>query len=346
MSKNTIRKEAFKKCKTRFNGIILSLSFFVLIFIPCFAIAFFYPETLILTVPFVMIPSFFAIGSVNIVADKPNMKTERVFFRMFRNYYSPFFKGGYKVWIGFLKSLLVFVIVGSVIATVFEYTVLINDPLFTSLLDSLASETNLGNIYDDLLVCITENKYFELMTYLISLLGVFGGLYMFIHHIGMNQIKFYFNLLGVTPLPARDLNITYKETFKKIKKQLRKDYYSSCWFLIILIPVFYFAGSLLTYFFIPNIEVFESVIIGFVCVLLIGACFIPYYLNCLELIYLKHAVTFTETFVDLSLKSIEEIKKRETIDPEKEKAIKEFLNAQKEIIDKKEEEKKTEEKDK
>ena len=140
---------------------------------------------------------------------------------MFKSYFSGLFRGGYKIIIGFLKGLLVYTIIVSICSSVFSMIILANDPTYIALIESLETATNIDQIMVEFENILLTNKSFDLIIYLSSLAGFAGGFYMFMHHVSMHSIKYYYNFYSITPLPIVDLNTVYKVSFQKIKKQLK-----------------------------------------------------------------------------------------------------------------------------
>lgn len=330
----SIKKLAFSDLKKKYVNLLLPLSIFAVIFILSLILGFVSPITLFLSVPFLVIPGFFSLTAITASPVDEKTKTGSLFFVIFRNYFSPFFKTGYRVIVGFLKALLVYVIISSIASTVFEYTILINDPAYTDLLNKIETLESIESIIPTILNLVETNASFKLFMFLTTTISFFGGFYMFVHHMSVSSMKMYLNLSSPTPMPSSDLNLIHKMTMKKIRKPFHKEYLKALWFFPIILLVGYAGGNVLGYFLIPNLDVFQCTLLGVFVDFILVLFLLPYFFNVLKYIFERFRTDYIDTFIDLSLKSIEEIKKTATISEEKEKQIREFLDKTKEANDK------------
>lgn len=341
MNKNkveSISKIARGMYKERFQTLMLPISFFAIFCFISLALGIVAPISLIFTIPFLVIPSLFALSAVGTIAGKKAGLEGAGFFLMFRGYFSGFFKGSYRVIIGFLKALLVALLVSIVLTPILSYTVLANDSAFIALENSLENPTDVNVILDEYLNFIQTSGTFRNIMFAINIASFFGGMMMFLHHFSRNAVKSYHNFLSPTPIPMPDLNLIHKVTYKKIKKEFNKDFYSSLWALILLVAIGFVGFACIGNFVLTELVTDQVIVVGLFGVFVVTLFFLPYYFNVLQLLYQKYSRDYVETFIELSLQSIEEIKKTTEIDPEKEKQIREFLDAQKKKIDEKKDE--------
>lgn len=339
-TEKTISKLAFEKYRNSFNTIMLPLSFFALICIVSIILEFIAPSSAFLTVPFLAIPALFALSAVNSISNQTNGREGIGFFVMWRTYFSGFFRGGYRVITGFFKSLLVYLVTSIVVSTILIYAIMTKDVGYTEFLNSLSTVATIDDALNSMVVFIETNQTFKLITFIADTLAFTCGAIMFVHHISINGVKYYHNFLTATPIPASDLNVIHKETMKKMRKPFYKDYYKSEWFLLVLVFVSLLGFSAVSYFFIPNFNNIHGIVFAVFATFVICLFFLPYHLNVLQLLYKKYKNQYISTFVKLSFESLEEIKKTQEIDPEKEKEIRAFLSKQEEDINNKEDEKK------
>lgn len=341
-NEQSISKRAWKLAGKRYQTLSGPLSLFAVIIVLCFIAAYFAPLILLLLVPFVIIPSFFALSASNSLFAEQQGAQGLSFFSMIRNYFSPFARGGYRVIIGFLFSLLMYLGCSFVMSLVLNNTLLLTDPAYIEFRNSLASIENIDTLYEVIDSFIATNKTFNDIVVMTAVGSTLAGSWYFMHHMSVNQLKYYNNMLTKTPLPIADLNLIHKQTIKKVRRPLFKDYYRSLWFFLILIPLCYFGGVMFGKFVLTDATADQCIIIGLFTIFMICLLLIPYYFNCLELIFLKYRDNYLETFISLSLKSIEEIRKTQTIDPEREKQVLEFIEKQKQYLQSKPEENKEE----
>lgn len=329
--KQSIVRTGFKEAKNRFVIVSLPLSFFAILAIAVLVLAFFAPITLFLTVPFIIIPSFFAIAAINTIAVNKNTHEGLGFFVMFRAYFSQIFRGGYKVIFGFLKSLLVYVVVSVILTAILTSTVLAKDLGYISFMNEIEAMTDANLITDALNRFMETNATFNNLIVITSLVSSFCSFLMFIHHLSVNSIKYNYNFVSKLPLPMQDLNLIFKVVLKQNRGRFYKLYYKAFWFLLLLLIVGYGGGAAIAYFFLPNINMGQIPVIGLFGAFVILMFFIPYFINASMFIFNEFRSNYIDTLIDLSKKSLEEMKKAQAISEEKEKEILNVIESQKNV---------------
>ena len=324
-NKTSVKKLGFQEAIKRFKIVSLPLSFFAVITILVLVLAFYAPISLILTVPFLLIPSFFSVSAINTVAQNENTHEAVGFFIMFRTYFSQFFMGGYKVIISFLKALLVFVIISSALSAILTTTIISKDPSYIELL----TITDTAQLVEALNDFFANNETFNNLMQITYMCASIGFFCMFIHSVGVNSFKLNFNFLAKFPLPASDLNLVNKTVMKNIKKEFRKEYFKTFWFVGLIAFLGFVGGSLIAYFFIPNLYMTQIPIIGAFVAFIFLLFFIPYFLNASQLLFMNYHSLYVESLIDLSKKSLEEMKKTQDISEEKEKEVLKMIESEK-----------------
>lgn len=326
--KKSISATAFKRAKSSFVTISLPLSFFALLTILMLILAFVAQWTLLLTVPFIIVPAFFSVAALNTLVDRPEAPVGVGFFVMFRGYFSQPFRGGFRVIFGLLKFFFVYLIVSLLLTVILTNTVLNKDPAYLAFIESSKTMTD-AEFIDATAKFISENASFKMIMFVTTSAGLLGGTYMFLHHITTGLVKYNYNFLSKLPLPTQDLNVIHKAVMKKNRAAFNKDYYKVVWFLALIFIGGYALGTLIPYFFLPQISPLSCPVIGLFVAFILLLFFIPYLINGMQLIFEKYRSEYTNTFIELSMKSIEEIKKHQEISEEKEKEILQFLESQK-----------------
>lgn len=330
----SLTKTAFKESKKRFVIISLPLSFFALITIGVLVLGFFAPFTLLLTVPFIVIPSFFSIAAINCIALNKNTHEGLGFFIMFRAYFSSFFRGGYKVILGLLKFLLALLISSLIISIILVNTILVKDPGYVEFINQMNTITDPNALVDLMNNFFETNQAFQEVIYLGYILSFFVAFIVFLHHFSVNHFKYNYNFEAKMPLPIQDLNLISKEVIRANRKDFYKSYYNLNWFLLVIAIIGYLAGSLLSFFFVKNIDMTQAAIVGLFGAFILLLLFIPYYLCGSELQFSGFKKDFLNKLIELSMKSLEEMKKARNISEEKEQEVIKFLNDQKELEEK------------
>lgn len=328
----SISKLAWQRVKKTFTRKMSVISIFVCIFIATLMLGFFLPGSLFLTVPFLLIPFFFCLLAINTVFETNVKQDETGFFMLFKAYYSPQFYGCFKILKAFLLALL-----GSYVCLTVGEFVGINyltshDPEFVKTLESLIfSNESIMDAAERASEALLANPGFlEVM----EISGYVGGgvaLAIFLHVISYEGVKYYFNLLCKVPILARDLNLISSRTIRGCKKEYKKDYFKSFWFVSLLTLVGYALGALLGI--ALNLNSNQVFVVGLFGAFIFVLPFIPYYLDATMILFKKYHKSYADTFLKLSIESLEELKKQQKISPEKEKEIKDFLNGQKEDHD-------------
>mgnify|MGYP003317014025 CR=1 FL=1 len=323
-SKEPIRKIASERTRKTFPRKMTLLAILMMVCIASLALALFLPETLILTVPFLVAPSVFAFMAVNTVLDMPIPNDEIGFFMMFKLYFSRFFFGCFKMLKAFLIALLWVFVITFVASMVFF---LLNQDLLnamSALIESVPQE----EMATELIKLMESNNNYNLFMILSNAASLFVGFFVFTHHAMIEGFKYYFNFLAKAPILAQDLNTISRPTFKKIRKPFYKDYYKCVWFIPILMLVGYVGGVALAFFFL-DVDVIQLSVIGLFGSLLTTMFAIPYYFDCTLQIFKKYHNEYINNFVKLSMDTLKEMKKNEEISKEKEKEIIDFLEEQK-----------------
>lgn len=331
MNKNSIVKEGFKEAHKRFVVVSLPLSFFAVLTILMLILAYFVPLTLILSLPFVIIPAFFAVAAINTFATNKNTHEGIGFFVMFRSYFSQIFRGGYKVIRGLLKAFLVFLVSSIVFSVIFATTILAKDPgyiAFTEEIKNITEVEALSAAIDDFII---NNETINEISILVNCLSTFFALYMFMHHFGVNSVKYNYNFVAKMPLPMQDLNVISKKVHKENRKGFYKDYYKAFWFLGVILTIGYFCGSLLAYFFIKNANMIQIAFVGLFGSFILLLFFVPYFLNASIIIISGYRKKYFHTLIELSKKSLQEMKRAKEITDDKEKEVIELLESQNDV---------------
>lgn len=328
--KNSIIKEGFKEAKNRFVIVSLPLSFFALLTILAFILGFIAPITFILTIPFIIIPSFFAVSAINTIAPNQNTHEGIGFFIMFRAYFSQLFRGGYKVIIGLLKALVVFIISSVILSAILSTTILNKDSSYIEFVNHINAMTDANEIAAELAKFLETNKTLNNLMVIINGCSTFLALYIFMHHFAINSIKYNYNFVSKLPLPMQDLNLIQKTVIKQNRKNFYKDYYKATWFLGLILVLGYAAGFLFPYFFINNIDMIQISVVGMFVSFIFLLFFVPYFLSVSQIIFAKYRENYVETLIELTKKSLEELTKTKSITAEKEKEILSIMESQRE----------------
>lgn len=320
----SIKEKAIELYKKLNRGFSISLCLFVLFTMGCLLLGYFYPDTLLLSLPFIALPSFFAFMSMNTVEHKEEYDNIS-FFMMFRNYFSILFFGAYRVLVAILKGILAFVVGSSLTSFVGNAILLSNNEEFRNSLIEITKIVDNEKFVEEYIQFMNTNVAMGNLVFFSSVVGLLIATYVVLHHISVNQVKPYFNWFSRSPLPAKELNFIHKNTYRKIKKSFRKDYYANLWFLIPLILIGFSLGTATCYFFILDATEIKAWMLSLFFTLLLFVPFMNYYSCVLKEITRKYAKDYMKEFIKLSYEVLEEFKKSKEFSEAKEKEIKDFL---------------------
>ncbi len=248
---------------------------------------------------------------------------------MFRAYFSQIFRGGYKVIVGFLKSLLVFMITAIILSLLLTNLVLNKDPTYVDFINKINMMVDTNQILDEVNNFMATNRNFKIVINVVNISSMCTALYMFIHHFAVNSIKYNYNFVASLPLPMSDLNVIFKHVLHKTRGKFYSQYYKAFWFLGIALIGGFAAGSLLTFFFAENITTAQICVTGMLGSFVVLLFFLPYFLNASQQLFLNQRNIYVDVLIDLSRKSLEEMKRNQAISEEKEKEIMSVIEAQK-----------------
>lgn len=327
------------------RGIPMHLFFFIMFTLLSLMLAYVAPYTLLLTVPFVLAPSYFAYTSVCIARDSKQGE-EISFFRMFKVYFSNLFFGGYRLLLGFLKSLGAYVGCEMVLIFIFDATIFSKIPGYSALAEKLVSTTDYTAVFEEYYAFITSNETMVRFTMLATLISlVFGSLF-FIQHVGKHSLKIRRNLFRKPPLPSAQVTYVYKTVRREHRGELIKDYVKFAWFYQLLIVLAGAGGVCLSFFVLKNIDAFQGAIISLALMFIVSIPLLNYISKMQDIMYLSLSRDFEETNVRLTLQLFERYKERIDISDEDLNKIKEVLEQTKKDLASEEKDKENNSEDK
>lgn len=316
MAKNKYVGPAFKNYRQNFLIKTASASFFGLILIICFFLAYLFPATLFLTIPFIILPFLLAFIADNSTIHPRSGRISGIFI-FFPLYYTPPMFGGFRVLMGFLKSLVTYIVISTVLVAILYLTIGQYDASFVEILNNIKNSLN----SEDLLKIIGDlqgNQTFILISNISEISALFGASLIFIHHIFTNSLKFYFNLIQPKPMPMKVLNYVHRFTVKRNRKMFYKDIFSSFWFVYLTFIIGYASGAALATLVIHLDSVSASLFSLFIGVFFI-LYLLPYVYNVLILMADKYNPKYLESIIEISKKEFEELKKQNFKRPNQDK---------------------------
>jgi len=330
--------------KTR-RGMPMHLFFFVLFTLLSLMLAYVFPFSLVLTVPFVIAPSYFAFSAVSVAIDAKH-GDEVTFFRMFRVYFSNLFFGGYRLLLGLLKSLGAYVGCEAVLIFIFDATIFSKIPGYSALAEKLVSTTDYSAVFEEYYEFITSNETMVKFTMLATVISLVFASFFFIQQVGKHSLKIRRNLFRKPPLPSAQVTYVYKTVRKEHRGELIKTYFKCAWFYQLLLVVAGAGGVLISFFLLKNIDAFQGAVVALGIMFIVSIPFFNYLSKMHDLLYISLAKDFEETNMRVTLQLIERYKEKIDISEEDLNKIHELLDASKKDAGIEEEKKESSEEDK
>ena len=289
------------------DGFSIELLYFSLFTIISLIIAYLVPFSLIVTVPFVIVPSYFAFTSMRAVKFQ-NKDVRPSFFKLFSLYFSQLFFGGYRLLVGFLKSLLVYLVVTTILFTIFEYSVFLNIPEFKAIVDKIATTNDYTSVLNEFDSFLLNNETIKGYVFIISSVALTCASIMFIHHIGKHSIKMKRNFFIKHAAPIKLLYVVDRRVRRDHFKDFLKIYFKGAWFIQLALLIAGSGGILLGYFFLRNQDVSSVSIISIFLMFLVAIPFMNYIAKLQEYLYFKYQKAYEDTFVKITLEMITKYK--------------------------------------
>lgn len=320
-----------RKAKFGFSN---QLFFFVFFTILSLCLAYLLPYSLILTIPFVIIPSYFAFTSVNAI--KGTRNSEGVtFFKMYKAYFSQLFFGGYRLFIGLLKSIGIYVGTSAIAMAIFLNT----NTEYKAILDKAVNSQDLAAMNEELMEFLEKPELSKTL-YLITAITLLLAAFVFIHHVLKNSVKMRRNLFSRSPIPTRQFSLVDYRVRREHRKFIFKTYISCAWFVQLLLVLAGAGGMVFSYFFLKEFDPFKAVTISLFLMFVVTIPFLNYLSTMEDILFLNLMKIYEEAFVTMTLEFLAKYKDKIGIEDDEAKQILEMFEKQKKAI---EEEKKNEE---
>ena len=324
-------KEVLSETRKARFGFSTPLLYFALFTLASFILAYVLPATLILTIPFVIIPSYFAFTSMNAIKGKKNSQNV-TFFRMYRNYFSMLFFGGYRLIIGFLKALLTYFISSFVLILIFDLTIFTKSEQFQALIkvvqettDTAALDEAINNFTNGILNSPEIQKWMYLTSAISSVLAVI----IFIHHIFKHSIKMKRNLFVPNAIPAKQFNLVDRKVRKDNSKFVWGSYIRTTWFIKVLILLAAAGGIVGSFFLLKDFNPSQATVISVFLMFLIMLPFFNYMSKLQEMLFAVLLPAYETTFATMALEFLTKYKEKIGLEEEEVKKIEDLLNASK-----------------
>ena len=288
--------------------------------------------TMIITIPFIVLPFTFAYLSTLCGLPLSKQAPVKSLFAFYPLYFSSIFFGGFRAILGFLKAVLVSIIVSTVLTIILYYTYLRGQPGFAEILQEIEAAKNISEMETAL------NHFYEfspakLSLNISSVSGTLFGTWIFIRHCLLNSEKFHLNLMTNKPLPMKALNRLYLTAARIRRKDFYKEYFGAVWYVVLWF-IITFAGSASVAVFVFNINATTALFIGLFIALILLFPFIPYYFEVLKNICIASSDDYSKASIQLSERTLIELQKNNQLSDEDKAKIEAEIKQSRENLEK------------
>lgn len=293
--KDSLRNISFNKFKANPSsyiavGIMCGL-FLLLVTI----LAFIGPSLLIIAVPLLALPFLFASHVACYYLQINQQISLSAYARYFMGFFRSQFRGSFRGLISFLKSLGFYfatvIVAGIIFYLIFKAQY---GETFVNSFNTLAFQyvNNVEFTYEELTALLEDNNNM-LLTFIvyISAVGIPLSMLAFIYYISFSSLSIYYRT-NVAFGAAALLKMSVGNTYARHRNEMRKDWFSLNWPMLVLSFVGMLAFGALDFFLIKRIDLLPTfVLVGGVALLMF---YLPFYFANMETIYKKYEMNFKE----------------------------------------------------
>ncbi len=293
--KDSLRTNSFAKFKanpTSYIAVGLMCGLFLLL---VGVLAFISPSLLVIAVPLLALPFLFASHVACYYLQINQQISLSAYARYFMGFFRSQFRGSFRGLISFLKSLgfyfATIIVAGIVFYLIFKAQY---GDTFVNSFNTLAFQymNNAEFTYEELVALLEDNNNM-LLTFIVYISAVAIPLSMlaFIYYISFSSLSIYYRA-NVAFGAAALLKMSVGNTFARHRAEMRKDWFSLNWPMLVLSFAGMIGFGLLDYFLIKRIDLLPTfVIVGGVALLMF---YLPFYFANMETIYKKYETHFKE----------------------------------------------------
>ena len=317
-------KDVVTSLKEEKHGFSPQLFWFVFFTLISLILAYIFPFSLIVTLPLVIIPSWFAFNSVTCIKGVKN--SEKVnFFMMFKGYFSPLFFGGYRLLLGFLKGFATYVGVSSISFAVYSQVALGSNAEYQAIMEQMNNPGELDTLMTDLNNFLLSDAVIR-PVFLITSIGLTLGIIVFIQHVLKHSMKMRRNLFTRSPIPMKQFHMIDRKVRKDNRKLLWSSYLASSWFIQLLVILSASSGILIGYFLLSELDPIKAVVISMFTGFVLLIPLFNYISMMQNMLYLSLRHKYEETFVNMTLEFLTKFKDKLGIEEEEARKIEAILN--------------------
>lgn len=302
----TILAISFDKYKKNLSAKLSLACIYGFIIILCLCLAFFANLTIIITIPFIILPFTFAFYCANSSINANIGKPISIFFNFYFEYFRPRFCGSTKAIKGLLKALLVEIVLAMIISIIGIALLKNNDPEFAAIyqkiLLSVTPEEMNGYMQQ-----LIELDSFNNLSYFISIISFAFAILMLAHHTFTSYLKVSLILNTKKTISIGEVNALHMHSFSQYRKNFYKDYFKIASLLILLFIGGFTLGGLLSKF-VFKFNPSQASIVGLFGGVIFALCFLPLIFDLIEMIYLHNRQVYVKSIIDIATNAFTKIK--------------------------------------
>lgn len=322
----SVFKEAVLSTKMHKRGLSTPLCLFVLFTLLSLCLAYVSITSLIITVPLVIAPSYFAYYSTGTI-DFKNKNETLSFFLLYKAYFSRLFNGSFRLIIGILKAFLVFVVVNSILFLILEATVFDAIPEYATLIENLNNGVEtFSSALDKLNGIASTNEKFINSFFISNVASLAFATLEFIHHVAYSTIKLDFNLLRQAPVPMRGFHEVDKMVKKENRNTFFKEYFKATWFIDLLIFLAFCGAGVLEFYVLEGKITDYAFVLALAISVVLLLPFFNYLCEVFHILFARHKKAYEIDFTNLTLELLSKYQTKLGLDDKEANALKEFLN--------------------
>lgn len=246
-----------------------------------------------LTIPLLVVPVVFCATIQHVMLKTDAQITMTSSFRTFALYFKRDFFGTFSVIFNFVKSLLLFLIVETVVSSVASFLIYMFNPQFESSVNSLYQLLySYEFTYEDIVNQLNANNYLLLQYIVISFVPACGiALIFFIYNLSRYSMMIYYKM-QLKRTDSRFAKLVYQFSLRGRRMEMARNYLSLQWPLYVLVGLGFAGGAVFGYFFYHDLmKILPFALVGSA---VLAAFFLPFYFSNQQAFYDMYASLYNQ----------------------------------------------------
>lgn len=316
-------KAAWKFTTNKFGIKCRFTAFYLFFLLIAFLFAFVLPVSILLTLPLIVLPFTFSyLGCISLINYNKDISI-LTFFVFYKRYFSPEFRGAFRGLLGFLKMILIEVLISIVVGLLFYYLYCAKQPGFAVILQQIQNAQTAEAMDVAMNDLINFKPFADTIIYTSEIsLGI--GSFVFINHM-MLQSELIIHIMNskIVP-PIKFLRPVYNRMCQIRRKEFLKIYIPSTSF-IYLIFIISIGGFFVLSNFLLHLDTYQALAIGLAISFILNFFFIPFFVDFLICINAASTEDYNQAIFDCSRKAINDARRKKILTEEQIKQLEKDL---------------------